>query len=61
MNLKYLEEISLINRLYSNDYHYNNYYHRPPEKFTYIYEFSDGRFAICSSFGNIKICKFKLS
>ena len=60
IELNLFEEISLIDIIYSN---YNNYYivNRQIEKITYIYEFEDGRFGICSSFGNIKICKFLLA
>ena len=60
-----LEEISLINKIYSfpNYSLYGNVVNQPPapEKFNYVYEFADGRLAICSSYGNIKICKFKIS
>ena len=60
-----LEEISLINKIYSiPNYGYYGYYdnrRQIPEKFNYVYEFSDERLAICSSYGNIKICKFKIS
>ena len=60
MNLKYSEDISLINKIYNTlDYFHN--IQNPNELFTYIYEFNDGRLAICSSYGNIKICKFKLA
>lgn len=60
IELNHFEEISLIDMIYSN---YNNYYivNRQIEKITYIYEFEDGRLGICSSFGNIKICKFLLA
>ena len=53
INLKYLEEISLINKSYPINSSY--------EIFNYVYEFSDGRFAICSSHGNLTICKFKIA
>ena len=52
---KNFEEISLINKIYS----VNNYL-TTPEIFHYVYEFSDGRMAICSSHGNIRMTKFKL-
>lgn len=56
INLKDFEEIALINKIYSTQ-HYPDL----PEIFNYVYEFSDNiRFAICSSYGNIKICKFKI-
>ena len=57
---KHFEEISLISMIYSN---YNNYYMPPTEKekIEYIYIFEDGKIGICSSFGNIKICKFNLA
>ena len=59
IELKHFEEISLIEKIYSN---YNNYYVlNQKEKITYIYEFEDGRIGICSSFGNVKICKFILA
>ena len=60
-----LEEITLINKSYSvqNYGNYGNYVNQriSPEKFNYVYEFSDGSLAICSSHGNIQICKFKIS
>ena len=52
---KNFEEISLINKIYS----VNNYL-TTPEIFHYVYEFSDGRMAVCSSHGNIRMTKFKL-
>ena len=56
INLKDFEEIALINKIYSTQ-HYPDL----PEIFNYVYEFSDNiRFSICSSYGNIKICKFKI-
>jgi hypothetical protein len=53
--LNNLEEISFINKSYS--YSVN----QPYEIFNFIYEFYDGRIAICSSYGNITICKFKIA
>ena len=50
-----LEEISLVNKIYSNNDPFL------VEKFNYVYIFSDGRFAICSSHGNVKMCKFKIA
>ena len=61
MNIKYSEDISLINKIYNITTGYYQINIPPPEKYTYLYEFLDGRLAICSSYGNIKICKFKLS
>ena len=57
---KHFEEISLISMIYSN---YNNYLmpQTQKEKIEYIYIFEDGKMGICSSFGNIKICKFNLA
>ena len=59
-DLKHFEEISLITTIYSN---LNGFYIHPieKEKINYIYEFANGRLGICSSYGNIKICKFQLS
>ena len=61
MNIKYSEDISLINKIYNITTGYYQINIPPPEIYTYLYEFLDGRLAICSSYGNIKICKFKLS
>ena len=60
IELNHFEEISLIDMINSN---YYNYYFpiQQKEEFNYIYEFEDGRLGICSSFGNIKICKFLLA
>ena len=52
---KNLEEISLIIKIY------HDIYSSSKEHFSYVYEFSDGRIAICSSYGNIKMCKFKIA
>lgn len=51
---KNLEEISLINKIYHDSFL------SIIERFNHVYEFSDGRIAICSSYGNIKMCKFKI-
>ena len=56
INLKDFERISLINKIYSTGTYLNM-----PEKFNLVYEFSDKRSAICSSYGNIQICKFKIA
>ena len=53
IHLKNLEEISLIIKIYSDI--------SSKEYFKHVYEFSDGRIAVCSSYGNIKMCKFKIS
>lgn len=62
--LKHFEKISLVDLIYSNYYNYKifpNYTHEN-EKISYIYEFQDGiRLGICSSYGNVKICKFILA
>lgn len=59
-SLNNFEEISLVEMIYTN---FNSLYFQDykPEKFIYIYEFKDGRLGICSTHGNIKICRFKLS
>ena len=62
IDFKHFEEISLINKIYSNE-NYGPYgiYPAIAEKFNYAYEFSDSRLAICSSYGNIRLCKFKIA
>ena len=52
---KNLEEISLIIKIYHDPFS------SITEYFNHVYEFSDGRIAICSSYGNIKMCKFKIA
>ena len=58
---KHFEEISLVSMIYSN---YNSYYYiaqNVKELIEYVYVFEDGRLGICTSHGNIKICKFNLA
>ena len=62
INVKNFEEISFINKIYSAISTYPpSIYPAIPEKFNYVYEISDRRLVICSSYGNIKICKFKIA
>ena len=58
---KHFEELSLVSMIYSN---YNSYYYiaqNVKELIEYVYVFEDGRLGICTSHGNIKICKFNLA
>ena len=61
IELKSFEQISFIDTIVSSNY--NSYYFQnyEKEKITYIYEFEDGKLGICSSYGNIKICRFLLA
>ena len=61
INVKNFEEISFINKIYSAISTYPAIYPIIPEKYNYVYELLDGRIIICSSYGNIKICKFKIA
>ena len=62
INIKNFEEITFINKIYSAISTYPpSIYPTIPEKFNYVYEISDRRLIICSSYGNIKICKFKIA
>ena len=59
--IKNLEKISFINKIYSVVSTYPPIYPTIPEKYNYVFELLDGRLIICSSYGNIKICKFKIA